>query len=78
MKKFTMLPNLLSCSTGSIAQDLWFLSRLDEKSKIASYKHAENDFDLVHGLDQPHFIAFTELECPSAEVDGSGSPPCSC
>nr|YP_011032047.1 hypothetical chloroplast RF2 [Diervilla lonicera]YP_011032064.1 hypothetical chloroplast RF2 [Diervilla lonicera]WRH31194.1 hypothetical chloroplast RF2 [Diervilla lonicera]WRH31211.1 hypothetical chloroplast RF2 [Diervilla lonicera] len=48
MKKLTILLYLLSCSAGSVAQDLW--SGPDEKTGIASYRPAENDSDLVHGL----------------------------
>ncbi|XLS94667.1 hypothetical protein HN51_070675 [Arachis hypogaea] len=49
-KELTILLYLLSCSAGSIAQDLWFLSGLDEKNGITSYELVENDSDLVHGL----------------------------
>nr|WRM53868.1 Ycf2 [Echinodorus grisebachii] len=49
MKKFTILLYLLSCSAGSVAQDLW--SALgDEKDWIASYRFVETDSDVVHGL----------------------------
>lgn len=37
MKKLTTLLYLLSCSTGSVAQDLWFLPGPDEKNGITSY-----------------------------------------
>jgi len=40
----------LSCSAGSVAQDLWSLPRPDEKNGITSYGLVENDSDLVHGL----------------------------
>nr|YP_009493748.1 hypothetical chloroplast RF2 [Weigela florida]YP_009493765.1 hypothetical chloroplast RF2 [Weigela florida]AWN57643.1 hypothetical chloroplast RF2 [Weigela florida]AWN57644.1 hypothetical chloroplast RF2 [Weigela florida] len=50
MKKLTILLYLLSCSAGSVAQDLWSLPGPDEKTGIASYRPAENDSDLVHGL----------------------------
>nr|YP_010317007.1 hypothetical protein RF2 [Rhomboda moulmeinensis]YP_010317023.1 hypothetical protein RF2 [Rhomboda moulmeinensis]QXO05195.1 Ycf2 [Rhomboda lanceolata]QXO05212.1 Ycf2 [Rhomboda lanceolata]QXO05281.1 Ycf2 [Rhomboda moulmeinensis]QXO05298.1 Ycf2 [Rhomboda moulmeinensis]UNB13658.1 hypothetical protein RF2 [Rhomboda moulmeinensis] len=50
MKKFTILLYLLSCSAGSVAQDLWSSSRPNEKNWIASYGFVENDSDLVHGL----------------------------
>ena len=50
MKKLTILLYLLSCSAGSVAQDLWSLSELDEKNGITSYGLVENDSDLVHGL----------------------------
>nr|QXI86363.1 hypothetical protein RF2 [Gentiana producta]QXI86372.1 hypothetical protein RF2 [Gentiana producta] len=49
MKKLTMLLYLLSCSAGSVAQDLWSLPGSDEKNGI-SYGLVENDSDLVHGL----------------------------
>ncbi|PKA58312.1 Protein ycf2 [Apostasia shenzhenica] len=47
MKKLTILLYLLSCSAGSVAQDLWSSSRPDEKNWI---RFVENDSDLVHGL----------------------------
>ncbi|MBO0165615.1 hypothetical protein J0692_25705, partial [Vibrio alginolyticus] len=50
MKKFTILLYLLSCSAGSVAQDLWSLPVPDEKNRITSYGFVENDSDLVHGL----------------------------
>nr|YP_009894147.1 Ycf2 [Capparis spinosa var. ovata]YP_009894167.1 Ycf2 [Capparis spinosa var. ovata]QKK40520.1 Ycf2 [Capparis spinosa var. ovata]QKK40540.1 Ycf2 [Capparis spinosa var. ovata] len=50
MKKLTILLYLLSCSAGSVAQDLWSLPGPDEKNGITSYGFVENDSDLVHGL----------------------------
>nr|QWE50783.1 Ycf2 protein [Bruguiera parviflora]QWE50803.1 Ycf2 protein [Bruguiera parviflora] len=50
MKKLTILLYLLSCSAGSVAQDLWSLPGPDEKNGIAYYGLVENDSDLVHGL----------------------------
>ncbi|KAK8327695.1 hypothetical protein V6Z12_A11G200200 [Gossypium hirsutum] len=50
MKKLTILLYLLSCSAGSVAQDLWSLPGPDEKNRITSYGFVENDSDLVHGL----------------------------
>ncbi|XP_070023423.1 protein Ycf2-like [Nicotiana sylvestris] len=50
MKRLTILLYLLSCSAGSVAQDLWSLSGPDEKNGITSYGLVENDSDLVHGL----------------------------
>nr|YP_010423685.1 hypothetical protein RF2 [Laportea decumana]YP_010423702.1 hypothetical protein RF2 [Laportea decumana]USG97159.1 hypothetical protein RF2 [Laportea decumana]USG97176.1 hypothetical protein RF2 [Laportea decumana] len=50
MKKLTILLYLLSCSAGSVAQDLWSLPELDEKNGITSYGLVENDSNLVHGL----------------------------
>ncbi|KAH0706298.1 hypothetical protein KY285_010801 [Solanum tuberosum] len=50
MKRLTILLYLLSCSAGSVAQDLWSLSVPDEKNGIISYGLIENDSDLVHGL----------------------------
>uniref|UniRef100_UPI0030DE5A10 hypothetical chloroplast RF21 n=1 Tax=Herniaria glabra TaxID=115624 RepID=UPI0030DE5A10 len=50
MKKLTILLYLLSCSAGSIAQDLWSLLGPHEKNGITSYGLVENDYDLVHGL----------------------------
>nr|YP_009539015.1 hypothetical chloroplast RF2 [Saruma henryi]AVP32430.1 hypothetical chloroplast RF2 [Saruma henryi] len=50
MKKLTILLYLLSCSAGSVAQDLWSPPGPDEKNWITSYGFVENDSDLVHGL----------------------------
>nr|QUV77273.1 hypothetical protein RF2 [Markhamia cauda-felina]QUV77274.1 hypothetical protein RF2 [Markhamia cauda-felina] len=50
IKKLTILLYLLSCSAGSVAQDLWSLTEPDEKKRIASYRLLENDSELVHGL----------------------------
>nr|YP_010601414.1 hypothetical protein RF2 [Ceratocephala testiculata]YP_010601431.1 hypothetical protein RF2 [Ceratocephala testiculata]QFV18864.1 Ycf2 [Ceratocephala falcata]QFV18881.1 Ycf2 [Ceratocephala falcata]WAL35703.1 hypothetical protein RF2 [Ceratocephala testiculata]WAL35704.1 hypothetical protein RF2 [Ceratocephala testiculata] len=50
MKKLTILLYLLSCSAGSVAQDLWSPPGPDEKNGITSYGVVENDSDLVHGL----------------------------
>nr|YP_010982165.1 hypothetical protein RF2 [Habropetalum dawei]YP_010982180.1 hypothetical protein RF2 [Habropetalum dawei]UZP15890.1 hypothetical protein RF2 [Habropetalum dawei]UZP15905.1 hypothetical protein RF2 [Habropetalum dawei] len=50
MKKLTIFLYLLSCSAGSVAQDLWSLPGSDEKSWITSSRLVENDSDLVHGL----------------------------
>nr|YP_009863963.1 Ycf2 [Corsia dispar]QKE31450.1 Ycf2 [Corsia dispar] len=50
MKRLTILLYLLSCSAGSVAQDLWSSPGLDEKNGITSYGFVENDSDLVHGL----------------------------
>nr|YP_010760304.1 Ycf2 protein [Cuscuta pacifica]YP_010760356.1 Ycf2 protein [Cuscuta pacifica]WEY30279.1 Ycf2 protein [Cuscuta pacifica]WEY30280.1 Ycf2 protein [Cuscuta pacifica] len=47
MKKLTILLYILSCSAGSVAQDLW---SLPGKNGIASSGLVENDSDLVHGL----------------------------
>ena len=46
MKKLTILLYLLSCSAGSVAQDLWSLPGPDEKNGITSYGFVENDSDL--------------------------------
>nr|UHJ17194.1 hypothetical protein RF2 [Oxytropis falcata] len=50
MKKLTILLYLLSCSAGSVAQDLWSLPEPKEKNGITSYRLIENDSDLLHGL----------------------------
>nr|YP_010615246.1 Ycf2 [Illigera cordata]YP_010615265.1 Ycf2 [Illigera cordata]WAS37720.1 Ycf2 [Illigera cordata]WAS37739.1 Ycf2 [Illigera cordata] len=50
MKKLTILLYLLSCSAGSVAQDLWSPPGPDEKNRITSYGFVENDSGLVHGL----------------------------
>nr|YP_009245052.1 hypothetical chloroplast RF2 [Kolkwitzia amabilis]AMR73740.1 hypothetical chloroplast RF2 [Kolkwitzia amabilis] len=48
MKKLTILLYLLSCSAGSVAQTLWSLPGPD--TGITSYRPAEDDSELVHGL----------------------------
>jgi len=50
MTKLTIFLYLLSCSAGSVAQDLWSLSESDEKNGITSYRLVENDSHLVHDL----------------------------
>nr|YP_010219340.1 hypothetical chloroplast RF21 [Ensete ventricosum]YP_010219361.1 hypothetical chloroplast RF21 [Ensete ventricosum]UCC34371.1 hypothetical chloroplast RF21 [Ensete ventricosum]UCC34392.1 hypothetical chloroplast RF21 [Ensete ventricosum] len=50
MKKLTILLYILSCSAGSVAEDLWSSPGPDEKNWIASCRFVENDSDLVHGL----------------------------
>nr|YP_009656632.1 hypothetical chloroplast RF2 [Medicago marina]QCO73530.1 hypothetical chloroplast RF2 [Medicago marina] len=51
MKKLTILLYLLSCSAGSVAQNLWSLTGPNEKNDgITSYRLLYNDSDLVHGL----------------------------
>nr|YP_009673707.1 Ycf2 protein [Cuscuta mexicana]YP_009673755.1 Ycf2 protein [Cuscuta mexicana]QDF46416.1 Ycf2 protein [Cuscuta mexicana]QDF46417.1 Ycf2 protein [Cuscuta mexicana] len=47
MKKLTILLYILSCSAGSVAQDLW---SLPGNNGITSYGLVENDSYLVHGL----------------------------
>lgn len=49
-EKLTILLYLLSSSAGSVAQDLWFLPRPAEKKGYCSFRLAEDDSDLVHGL----------------------------
>ena len=46
----SIITKLLSCSAGSVVQDLCSLSGPDEKNGITSYGLVENDSDLVHGL----------------------------
>nr|YP_009352012.1 hypothetical chloroplast RF21 [Schoepfia jasminodora]AQW41730.1 hypothetical chloroplast RF21 [Schoepfia jasminodora] len=50
MKRLMILLFLLSCSAGSVTQDLWSIPGPDEKNGITSYGFSENDSDLVHGL----------------------------
>nr|YP_010287005.1 hypothetical protein RF2 [Limnobium laevigatum]YP_010287022.1 hypothetical protein RF2 [Limnobium laevigatum]UKT61085.1 hypothetical protein RF2 [Limnobium laevigatum]UKT61086.1 hypothetical protein RF2 [Limnobium laevigatum] len=50
MKRLTILLYLLSCSAGSVAQDLWSPLVPNEKRGIAFYGFFENDSDLVHAL----------------------------
>nr|WCR63274.1 hypothetical chloroplast RF21 [Trigonella foenum-graecum] len=51
MKKLTILLYLLSCSAGSVAQDLWSIAGPNEENDgITSYRLLDNDSDLVHGL----------------------------
>ena len=50
MKRLTILLYLLSCSAGSVTQDLWSLPGPDEKNGITPYGLVENDSGLVRGL----------------------------
>ena len=50
MKKLTILLYLLSCSTRSVAQDLWYLPKPDKKNEITFSNVAKNDFHLVYDL----------------------------
>ncbi|XP_057543250.1 protein Ycf2-like [Amaranthus tricolor] len=50
MKKLTILLYLLSCSAGSVAQDLWSLPGPDAKNGFTSYGLFENNSYLVQGL----------------------------
>nr|GEU47163.1 uncharacterized protein ycf2 [Tanacetum cinerariifolium] len=50
MKKLTILLYLLSCSAGSVTQDLWSLPAPDEKNRITPYGLVENDSGRVRGL----------------------------
>ncbi|KAJ9539163.1 hypothetical protein OSB04_031896 [Centaurea solstitialis] len=43
MNFITILLNLLSCSAGSVTQDLWSLPGPNEKNEIAPYELVEND-----------------------------------
>nr|QWZ47218.1 hypothetical chloroplast RF2 [Cyclocodon parviflorus]QWZ47243.1 hypothetical chloroplast RF2 [Cyclocodon parviflorus] len=49
MKRLTILLYLLTCSAGSVAQDLWSQPG-DENTGIASGRLVDNNSDLVHGL----------------------------
>nr|WEG92325.1 hypothetical protein RF2 [Oemleria cerasiformis]WEG92326.1 hypothetical protein RF2 [Oemleria cerasiformis] len=73
MKKLTILLYLLSCSAGSVAQELWSLPRPDEKNGITSYGLVENDSDLVHGLLEvegaPVGSSRTEKDCSQFDND---------
>ncbi|KAL6556208.1 Protein Ycf2 [Orobanche gracilis] len=73
MKKLTILLYLLSCSAGSIAQDLWFLPRPDEKSGSCYFRLLENDSDLVNGLLEVEGalarLSPTEKDCSPFEND---------
>nr|YP_009696628.1 Ycf2 [Kirengeshoma palmata]YP_009696645.1 Ycf2 [Kirengeshoma palmata]QEJ83392.1 Ycf2 [Kirengeshoma palmata]QEJ83393.1 Ycf2 [Kirengeshoma palmata] len=74
MKKLTILLYLLSCSAGSVAQDLWSLPGPDEKNGITSYGLVENDSDLVHGLLEVEGALVgpsrTEKDCSQFDNDG--------
>nr|YP_009872568.1 hypothetical chloroplast RF21 [Hippophae rhamnoides subsp. sinensis]YP_009872587.1 hypothetical chloroplast RF21 [Hippophae rhamnoides subsp. sinensis]WAL33504.1 hypothetical chloroplast RF21 [Hippophae rhamnoides]QKT21882.1 hypothetical chloroplast RF21 [Hippophae rhamnoides subsp. sinensis]QKT21901.1 hypothetical chloroplast RF21 [Hippophae rhamnoides subsp. sinensis]UNZ11166.1 hypothetical chloroplast RF21 [Hippophae rhamnoides subsp. sinensis]UNZ11184.1 hypothetical chloroplast RF21 [H len=73
MKKLTILLYLLSCSAGSVAQDLSSLPGLDEKNGITSYGLIENDSDLVHGLLEVEGVLVgssrTEKDCSQFDND---------
>nr|QKI32468.1 hypothetical protein RF2 [Circaeaster agrestis]QKI32469.1 hypothetical protein RF2 [Circaeaster agrestis]QKI32553.1 hypothetical protein RF2 [Circaeaster agrestis]QKI32554.1 hypothetical protein RF2 [Circaeaster agrestis]QKI32638.1 hypothetical protein RF2 [Circaeaster agrestis] len=71
MKKLTILLYLLSCSAGSVAQDLWSLPGPDEKNWITSYGFVENDSDLVHALLEVEgvLVGFSRTEKDCNEFD---------
>ncbi|KAJ0018771.1 hypothetical protein Pint_09752 [Pistacia integerrima] len=71
MKKLTILLYLLSCSTGSIAQDLWSPPGPDEKKGITSFGCFENDSDLVHGLLELEgaLVGFSRIEKDCSRFD---------
>nr|YP_009581324.1 hypothetical chloroplast RF21 [Enemion raddeanum]YP_009581340.1 hypothetical chloroplast RF21 [Enemion raddeanum]QBK49389.1 hypothetical chloroplast RF21 [Enemion raddeanum]QBK49405.1 hypothetical chloroplast RF21 [Enemion raddeanum] len=69
MKKLTILLYLLSCSAGSVAQDLWSPPGPNEKNRIASYGFGENDSDLVHGLLELMGSSRTEKDCSQFDND---------
>nr|YP_010330720.1 hypothetical protein RF2 [Pilea dolichocarpa]YP_010330737.1 hypothetical protein RF2 [Pilea dolichocarpa]UNY33859.1 hypothetical protein RF2 [Pilea dolichocarpa]UNY33876.1 hypothetical protein RF2 [Pilea dolichocarpa] len=73
MKQLTILLYLLSCSAGSVAQDLWSLPELDEKKGITSYGLVENDSDLVHSLLEVEGTlvgsSWTEKDCSQFDND---------
>nr|YP_009419534.1 Ycf2 [Sladenia celastrifolia]YP_009419553.1 Ycf2 [Sladenia celastrifolia]ASM46139.1 Ycf2 [Sladenia celastrifolia]ASM46140.1 Ycf2 [Sladenia celastrifolia] len=71
MKKLTILLYLLSCSAGSVAQDLWSLPGPDEKNGITSYGLVENDSDLVHGLLEVEsaLVGFSRTEKDCSQFD---------
>nr|YP_009346523.1 ycf2 [Cucumis x hytivus]YP_009346537.1 photosystem I assembly protein ycf2 [Cucumis x hytivus]QCY72886.1 Ycf2 [Cucumis hystrix]AOW71134.1 ycf2 [Cucumis x hytivus]AOW71148.1 photosystem I assembly protein ycf2 [Cucumis x hytivus]QCY72903.1 Ycf2 [Cucumis hystrix] len=73
MKKLTILLYLLSCSAGSVVQDLWSLPGPDEKNGITSYGLVENDSHLVHGLLEVEGALFgsswTEKDCSRFDND---------
>ncbi|KAF3669724.1 Protein Ycf2 [Capsicum annuum] len=72
MKRLTIL-YLLSCSARSVVQDIWSLSRPDEKNGITSYGLIENDSDLVHGLLEVEGAlvgsSWTEKDCSQFDND---------
>nr|YP_009164544.1 hypothetical chloroplast RF21 [Sedum oryzifolium]YP_009164561.1 hypothetical chloroplast RF21 [Sedum oryzifolium]AJD00193.1 hypothetical chloroplast RF21 [Sedum oryzifolium]AJD00210.1 hypothetical chloroplast RF21 [Sedum oryzifolium] len=73
MKKLTILLYLLSCSAGSVAQDLWSLPGPDEKNGITSYGLVENASDLVQGLLEVEGAlggsSWTEKDCSQFDND---------
>ncbi|PHU19497.1 hypothetical protein BC332_10648 [Capsicum chinense] len=73
MKRLTILLYLLSCSGGSVIQDLWSLSKPNEKNEITSYGLIENDFDLVHGLLEVEGALGQNLSTGALEKDWVGS-----
>ncbi|KAK8953149.1 Protein ycf2 [Platanthera guangdongensis] len=68
MKKLTILLYLLSCSAGSVAQDLWSSSRPNEKNWITSNGFIWTDSNIVQGL-LP--LLLLEVECALALVGSS-------
>nr|QPC56541.1 Ycf2 [Schisandra sphenanthera] len=71
MKKLTILLYLLSCSAGSVAQDLWSTPGPDEKKWIASYRFVENDSDLVHGLLEGVLVGSSRPEKDCSKFDNT-------
>nr|YP_010397446.1 Ycf2 [Illicium simonsii]UQJ77579.1 Ycf2 [Illicium simonsii] len=71
MKKLTILLYLLSCSAGSVAQDLWSTSGPDEKNGITSYGFVENDSDLVHGLLEGVLVGSSRTEKDCSQFDNA-------
>ncbi|XP_047258917.1 protein Ycf2 A-like [Capsicum annuum] len=73
MKRLTILLYLLSCSAGSVIQDLWSLFGPDEKNRITSFGLIENDSDLVHGLIEVEGAlvgsSWTEKDCSQFDND---------
>ncbi|KAF3455704.1 hypothetical protein FNV43_RR00346 [Rhamnella rubrinervis] len=75
MKKLMRLLSLLSCSAGSVAQDLWSLPGLNEKNGITSYGLVENDSDLVHSLLEVEgalIFLYEQYELEFEEGEGEG------
>nr|UDZ61550.1 hypothetical protein RF2 [Limnophyton obtusifolium]UDZ61551.1 hypothetical protein RF2 [Limnophyton obtusifolium] len=67
-KRFTVLLYILSCSAGSVAQDLWYPLGLEERKRSAYYLHINQDSAIAHELLQ---LEGTLVGFPRTEKDCS-------
>nr|UDZ61554.1 hypothetical protein RF2 [Sagittaria trifolia] len=73
-KRFTVLLYILSCSAGSVAQDLWYPLGLEERKRSAYYLHINQDSAIAHELLQLEgtLVGFplTEKDCSQNKNKG--------